>query len=57
MLMLVGMPLQADGKDKPKPPTPIKTLLKEARNGIKNKRDQGRHEQALKNAAALKFRT
>ncbi|MCQ2222379.1 MAG: hypothetical protein MJZ35_01180 [Bacteroidaceae bacterium] len=48
--MFVGMPLLADGKDKPKPPTPIKTLLKEARNGIKNKRDQGRHEQALNEA-------
>ena len=39
-----------DKKEKPKPVPTVKSLLKDARQSIKNKRDQARHEQTLQEA-------
>ncbi len=43
-------PLMAQKKEKSKPLTPVKTMLKDARAAIKNKRDQAKHEQTLEEA-------
>ena len=51
MLFLFGTSaMMAEKKEKAKPPTPVRTLFKDARASIKNKRDQGRHEQTLEDA-------
>ncbi len=54
LFMTVALAMQGQSKKKADAPTPVKTLLRDARTAIKNKKDQAKHETNLQKAMERK---